>query len=261
MRSLVVLTQSESKRIIAKGLVEHPLVQEALKSGKIFVARGSTNAYFLEELLEESFEKSHYIAGQVTGDKDKLFRYGALNAEKRLPEIILEKGEKKVVKPGEYDVTSFTSNDVIIKGGNVLGSDGIAGVYLAHPAAGTIGTVMPVAVARGIPIISPVSLIKRIELGVWELAQIMGNQTFNPDYVQGLPIGIMPILGEVFTELDALELLYPDLYFGHIGSGGVGKAEGSVHFLMEGEEEKIKSAYTEITNLIRNEGQYQPDLD
>ena len=57
MRALVVLTHSECKRLIARGIKEHPEVQEALKNGRIFVSRGSTTAYVLEELLEEQIDK------------------------------------------------------------------------------------------------------------------------------------------------------------------------------------------------------------
>ena len=68
MRAIVVLTHSECKRLIARGLLKHPEIEDALKDGKIFVARGSTTAYVLEELLGKPIEKSHYIAGQVTGE-------------------------------------------------------------------------------------------------------------------------------------------------------------------------------------------------
>ncbi|NPD88806.1 MAG: hypothetical protein HGN29_08770 [Asgard group archaeon] len=261
MRALVVLTHSECKRLIARGIKQHPEVQEALEKGKIFVSRGSTTAYVLEELLGEPINKSHYVAGQVTGEKRDLFRLGSLKGEKRLKEVVIDKGVKKEVDSFKEALQSFEPGDVIFKGGNTLGSDGIAGVYLAHPEGGTIGGIVPIAIARGISIISPISLSRSIDDSVWELSQILGNKAIDKEYTMGLPIGIMPIPGEVFTEFEAFELLYPDINVFQIGSSGVGSGEGSLHFLLIGEDEDVKKAYNELVDLALKEEEYIPDID
>ena len=261
MRALIVLTHSECKRLIAKGIMELPDVKEALEKHKIFISRGSTTAYVLEELLGEKVKKEHYVAGHVTGDKKNLFRLGSLKGEKRLKEIIIEKGSKREIDDIGEEIKDFQPGDLIFKGGNALGNDGVAGVYMAHPEGGTIGRVLPVALARGIPIIVPISLSRTVEDSVWELSQILGNKTVDKEYTMGLPVGLMPIPGEVFTELEAFEELYPDIMVFHIGSSGVGDGEGSLHFLLVGEEKEIKTAYEEIINLVKNEPVYVPDVD
>ena len=261
MRALIVLTHSECKRLIARGLKEHPEVKNALDEGRIFVSRGSTTAYVLEELTGVPFEKHHYVAGQMTGDKENLFRYGGLKGEKRLKEIVIEKGVKREIENVQDELSKFEPGDIIFKGGNTLGTDGIAGVYMAHPEGGTIGGILPHAIARGISIIVPISLSRTIDDSVWELSQILGNQTVDPEYCMGLPIGIMPIPGEVFTELEAFDVLYPELNIFHIGSGGVGDGEGSLHFLLVGDELDVKQAYSEIVELIKNEEPYIPDVN
>jgi hypothetical protein len=259
MRALIVLTHSECKRLIARGIAKHPEVKEALIEGKIFVARGSTTAYVLEELLDQPIDKSHYVAGQITGDKDILFRYGSLKPDKRLKEVVIDKGNKKEVDDFKEALKDFQPGDVIFKGGNTLGADGIAGVYMAHPEGGTIGGILPIALSRGIKIIVPISLSRLIDDSVWELSQIMGNKTIDKEYTMGLPIGIMPIPGEVFTEFEALELLYPDLEVFQIGSSGVGSGEGSIHFLFVGEEEVVKTAFNDMKELAKTEPTYIPD--
>jgi len=261
MRALIVLTHSECKRLIARGLKEHPEVKSALDEGKIFVSRGSTNAYVLEELTGVPFEKCHYVAGQMTGDKENLYRYGSLKGEKRLKEVVLEKGVKREIDSLHEELKNFEPGDIIFKGGNTLGTDGIAGVYVAHPEGGTIGGILPHATTRGISIIVPISLSKTIDDSVWELSQILGSQTIDPEYCMGLPIGIMPIPGEVFTELEAFDILYPEITVFHIGSGGVGDGEGSLHFFLVGEEAEVKRAYAEIVELIKDEELYIPDVD
>lgn len=260
MRAIVVLTHSECKRLIAKGIVKYPDIEDALKDGKIFVARGSTTAYVLEELIGETIEKSLYVAGQVTGDKEKLFRLGSLAGEKRLKEIVIDKGKKREIDDIKIEIKEFMPGDVMIKGGNTLGNDGIAGVYIAHPEGGTIGAILPHATARGIPIIIPISLSRMIDDSVWELSQILGNQVVETEYCMGLPIGLMPIPGEVFTELEAFDLLYPDIHVFHIGSSGVGDAEGSLHFLLVGEDEDVKEAYSNIVSLVKLEEEYVPEI-
>ncbi len=261
MRAIIVLTHSECKRLIAKGIAELPEVKEALEKHRIFVSRGSTNAYVLEELLGEPIEKRHYVAGQMTGDKKTLYRFGSLRAEKRLKEIVIDKGVKKEVDDFKEALLEFEPGDLIFKGGNTLGSDGVAGVYMAHPIGGTIGGILPIALARGIEIFVPISLSRSVDDSVWELSQIMGNQTIDKEYAMGLPIGIMPIPGEVFTELEAFDILYPEVNVFHIGSSGVGTGEGSLHFLFVGEDEKVKAAYQGMVKLAKSDTKYVPDTD
>jgi hypothetical protein len=261
MRAIVVLTHSECKRLIAKGIAQLPEVKEALEKHRIFVSRGSTTAYVLEELLGEPIEKRHYVAGQMTGDKRTLYRFGSLKAEKRLKEIVIDKGVKKEVDDLKEALSEFEPGDIIFKGGNTLGSDGIAGVYMAHPMGGTIGGILPIALARGIEIVVPISLSRTCEDSVWELSQIMGNQIIDKEYAMGLPIGIMPIPGEVFTELEAFDILYPEVNVFHIGSGGVGTGEGSLHFLFIGEEEKVQAAYQDMVKIAKSDTKYVPDTE
>ncbi len=259
MKSLIVLTQTECKRIIARGIMLHPLVKKALKSGKIFIARGSTNAFIVEELTNNKIEKNRYVAGQIVGDNTNFRRFSIVESTKRLNEIIIDNGSLQEVSDLHTEISSFGPSDLILKGASVIGEDWIAGVYMSNDKAGTIGIVMPVAIARGIPIVIPVSLIKRSSERVMTLAEILGNKTFNEEFTMGDPIGIMPIPGEIFTELDALELLYPEVDFYHIGSGGVGKAEGALHFLLEGDEEEVQAAYSDIIEIIKKESEtYQP---
>ena len=120
MRAIVVLTHSECKRLIAKGIAQLPEVKEALESHRIFVSRGSTTSYILEELLGEPIKKQHYVAGQMTGDKETLYRFGSLKAEKRLKEIVIDKGVKREVDNFQEALLEFKPGDLIFKGGNTL---------------------------------------------------------------------------------------------------------------------------------------------
>ncbi len=51
MRLNIVLTVSESKRLIAKGVAKLEFVQKARQEGTVAIAKGSTNGYVVEEIL------------------------------------------------------------------------------------------------------------------------------------------------------------------------------------------------------------------
>ena len=59
MMMSAVLTVSESKRLIAKGVAASEVLQTALENGTVAVAKGTTNSYIVEELLGE--EIRHFL--------------------------------------------------------------------------------------------------------------------------------------------------------------------------------------------------------
>jgi hypothetical protein len=69
---VVTLTPSESKRLIAKGVMKLEEVPRALKHGAIIISLGTTNAYVAEEILNavsesiECIDKQRYAAGVIT---------------------------------------------------------------------------------------------------------------------------------------------------------------------------------------------------
>ncbi len=87
-KASVVLTVAESKRLIAKGVVALPSVQRALKDGMIAVAKGTTNAYIVEELLGKPIDKPAYTIG-VTLPQKMMHTTGF--REQKLPNVVLKK--------------------------------------------------------------------------------------------------------------------------------------------------------------------------
>ena len=69
MKSIVTLTPEESKRLIAKAVIQMEVVREAKKNGIIGLARCSSCAYILEELIGRKLDNllkygSGFISGQ-----------------------------------------------------------------------------------------------------------------------------------------------------------------------------------------------------
>ncbi|MCP4762846.1 MAG: hypothetical protein GY870_13790 [archaeon] len=253
IKKIYTLTPSQSKALIAKGIIALPQVKDAMEKGKIFVCRGTTGAYILEELYrvtnttpKEGLNKGDYVAGQVYIDK-KFCSLG-INPGPRVKEIYFEKGQPIFIEDRIQVVSRFQKGDIVLKGGNALDPNGIVGVFAGDvKQGGTIGTIMGCVYTRGVELIIPIGLEKMVYTTIEEISQSIGaNNILKP--LEGMKIGMIPMVGNVFTEMEALEQLFM-VDTMHVGSGGVGGAEGSVSILVETEfEEEI----TKIDELFSN---------
>lgn len=243
MKAELTLTVPESKRLIGRAVKEHRAVKQALKEGIVVIALGSTNAFVLEEIAGKSIEKERYIAGLIDENGTCV-----VPKENRLREVVLEKG-KRVEEDTESVVRRMKSKDVFIKGANAIDFEGIAGVMMASLTGGTIAKVLGILKARGTKIIIPVGLEKLIPSSISEISKITG--IYGVDYANGIPAGIMPVSGEIITEIEAFDILTGvNAYV--IASGGIGNAPGSKTFLVEGNERSVKKAIG-IVNRLKGE--------
>ncbi|MCS4542320.1 MAG: hypothetical protein HY929_08430 [Euryarchaeota archaeon] len=241
MRLQITLIPPESKKLIAKAVVELDVVKNALKNGIIAIALGTTTSYIAEALTNKQIPKEKYVAGIVTQD-----RTCVVPTNERISEIILKNGRPYPV-PIDKAVAEMDGNDVFIKGANAVDPDRHAGVFLASTVGGTIGRNLGILMARGINIIVPVSLEKLIPISVIEASKEAGITKI--DYSMGVPIGIMPIVGgKVVTEIEAIEILTGARAI-PIGAGGVKGAEGSITLIVKGTEEQIKKAIELIEGI------------
>ncbi|HEX3014976.1 MAG TPA: hypothetical protein VHQ46_01105 [Desulfobacteria bacterium] len=227
MRAVFSLTTAESKRLIAKGVVNTPVIQHALHNGKIIIAGGITNAYVVEELLGIKIEEKYrYTAGIVTQGGFQC----VTPAEDRIQPYVVEQG-KVSDKLWVEALEEFTADDVMVKGANALDAEGIAGVIVSNPAGGTIGRALGIVSARGSNLLVPVGLEKMVP-SVSAAARAAGIGRM--DYSLGQPVGLIPIInGTVITEIIALEQMF-DVKATCIGCGGVGGSEGAVTLVIEG---------------------------
>ncbi len=229
MKAQFSLTSSESKRLIGKSVSRHPKVKKALRTGIIAIGLGSTNAFVIEEILKKKMEKERYVAGFVDGKGPCV-----VPAPERVPEVVLKNGKVVDEKPGEI-VKKMKQTDVFIKGANALDFDGVAGVMMASETGGTVAEVLGVIKARGVNLIIPVGLEKLVPYSINEVSKETG--IFSTDYSIGIPVGVMPVAGEVITEIEALETFGVSAIV--IGSGGLGDGEASKVFQIEGEKKQV----------------------
>jgi len=238
-----VLTPSMSKRLIGKGILAHPSVHEVLDKGTLVIVAGTTNGYVAEEVLD--------AIGQRKGFSREGFRRGAVvppgqpAAIGKPADVVIVNG---VWQKGLtiFDVAdSLKAGDVILKGANALSGDlRKAAVLIGDPKAGTAGAAIPAVVGRRVRLIVPVGLEKRVCEDLDDLAAALNS----PD-AEGPRL--LPLPGEPFTELHAIEML-TDATAMLVAAGGIRGAEGAVWIAVHGENDCVAAA-EELIRSVESE--------
>jgi hypothetical protein len=217
----IVLTVSESKRLIAKGVAAMPAVRDALADGVVAVATGSTNAYVVEELTGKPIEKNAYMTGATL--PAGIGRKGLLS--RKVPDVVLRKGEPVEGAQATEIVGEMGPGDVFIKGANAVHyQTGKAGILIGHPTGGTIGATIGAIVSRRIALVVPVGLEKCVA---------------------------EPIDAQIITEIEALKLLTGADAM-QSAAGGLAGAEGAVRLVARGTAEEI-GRVTELADAVHGE--------
>ncbi len=250
-KALVTLTPAESKRLLAKSVAAMPEVKKALESGIIIFARGTTNTYVAEEIMQTNAEnkaaydhkiinKAEYSRGVVThGELTSNQRRGTGN------DFVLKNGKVWEIRPQEV-ISQFTRNDVFFKGANAVDAWGEAGVLCASADAGTIGYAMMSLIARDANLIVPVGLEKMIP-SVEDALNVTG--VYNYKYSTGSPVVLIPLVkAKVVTEIQALAILF-GVSATMVGAGGIGGSEGTVALVIEGDEASVDKAFDLIKSI------------
>ena len=134
-------------------------------------------------------------------------------------------------------VDLLREGDLIVKGANALDLERKqAAVLIGHPKAGTAGLALPVVAGRRVKLLVAVGLEKRVSGDLYTLFQKLNAPG-------GSGYRLLPLPGEVFTELDAVKLLTKaDACL--MSAGGVCGAEGSCWLLVTGTKEQEDVAQT-----------------
>jgi hypothetical protein len=230
MKIEAVLTVAQSKRLIARGVAQHPYVKAAFHNGIIGICRGTTCSSVAEEFLGRTIEKFCYTTG-VTMPKNPFPSVTA--AQEVMHDIIIRRGE--IHRDGETVIEAaknMSPGDVIIKGANALNyANGIAGCLVGHPAGGTSGGFWGPLYGRKLRLIIPVGLEKEIAGDILDVSDECMEE--NPGSA------LMPLTGVIITEIEAICILTGARAI-QIAAGGIRGAEGSVRLLISGNPEEIR---------------------
>ncbi|HHL39149.1 MAG TPA: hypothetical protein ENJ37_01445 [Deltaproteobacteria bacterium] len=242
-RALVVLTPSESKRLIAEAVCRLAEVRAALSKGRVVVFGGTTNAFVAERLTGRPVDRYWFAAGRIGGGL-----LGANERERRAAPVVVVDGRQVDMSPAEA-LEDFTARDVCIKGANAVDTSGMAGVLLADERGGSIGSALGIVAARGANLVVPVGLEKLIP-SVAEAATMCG--TGRVGRATGLAVGFMPIVGaRVVTEIEAVETLFGSsgVRAVHVASGGVDGSEGAVVLALHGPSAGLRAAFRRLEEM------------
>ncbi|MCB2225872.1 MAG: hypothetical protein KQH53_04270 [Desulfarculaceae bacterium] len=251
--AMVVLSPSQSRRLVAKGAVASPIFQKAYQDGMVIIGRGITNAYVCEELFDISIANK---ANQTVG----LVCDGGTNNARTPPPCtwhVIEKGKVLEDADSNAEVAKFRQGDVVVKGANAIDHTGLTGTYASSLKCGTMGAMWPYVTPRGGEFIVPVSLEKMVPC-VMTAAQHSGVYHF--DKSTGMPAKIVMLPeAKAITEIEALGILCGVKAY-QIGAGGVAGSEGSVHLAIEGDADKVDQAFELCVSLKDEPPVGMPDV-
>ncbi|MHC4713149.1 MAG: hypothetical protein ACYTAN_07745 [Planctomycetota bacterium] len=248
MQTQVVLTSSQSKRLIAKGIVKWQPFKEALRSGIVAICKGTTDAYICEELLGPDFEKWRYVTGR-TGPAGGDTSW----ARADLGDVVLENGDSLEGVSVTDVVSKMGPGDIFLKGANAMNYDlGQAAVLIGHPTGGTVGAALGTMISRKVRLVHPTGLEKNIPGDLPEAVRRLAEE----DEAIGETWGLWATHGELFTEIEAIDSLF-NLEAVPIGAGGIAGAEGSVTLALFGERSEIDKALR-LIGEIQKEPPFSP---
>jgi len=231
VQAQIVLTVSESKRLIARSVARMPIVKKALKEGMVIIAKGTTNTYVAEEILGEKIAHGPYILGKTFPAKGgKPFK-----PAEGLSEVIIVKGEHKKRLTVEEAVKRLQPGDIVIKGANALNYENkTAGVIIGSSSCGTTGKIMPYVVARKAHLVIPVGLEKQVSGSVVDIANKMRQPV---ESLNDIP-SMFLLTGHIITEIEALQS-FADVSVFQAAAGGIGGAEGAVRIICRGSRSQV----------------------
>jgi hypothetical protein len=247
----IKLTVSESKRLIAKGVVELPMIKKAMKKGMVVICKGTTNTYIAEELLGKDIKPGALVYGKVYPEKGG----EKLPAAEPLPEVVFVDGKYKPELSLSAALKKLKPGDVVIKGANALDYENeTAGVFIGAPDAGTSGKIMPYIIARKANLLIPVGLEKQVSCNVADLQLKLRQPHESINFVPSMFL----LTGHIFTEIEAIKALTEVEVF-QAGSGGIGGAQGAVWLVARGPRAKVEKAL-KIASQVHGEPPFTAEI-
>ncbi len=245
-----LITPAAGKRLIAKALTKHPVINEALESKTVVIIAGTTNGYVAEEILScigqaDDFSRKRFFRGVVLPPGGPVTSEGRAMDESGFPGDVIIKGGIWQKGLTIFDIVNdLKEGDVILKGANALNLPlRQAGIYIGDPFGGTIVAALQAVVGRRVRLILPVGIEKRIYGDMNELALRL-----NVPGAQGPRL--LPVTGEIFTEIEAISFL-TGAKAEQVAGGGVSGAEGAFWLAVSGSDEEVKSSQKLLNSISR----------
>lgn len=240
MKAQVTLTVPEAKLLIARAIASLPEVQRAAEDGKILL-KGGTTVSALSEILAKMPLR---ISGRVTPRGTTSAKHVAADYPHS---ILIEKGRVRNIDATFVDeVAGLGRGDVVVMGANALDIHGNAAMMAGAPLGGGPGRAISGMMAEGVTVIIAVGLEKLIPCSVSEAVRAAGRRDVDVSY--GMAVGLIPLVGRVVTEREALAIM-ADVRCTVIGRGGIFGAEGATTMVIDGSPEDVERALKAVEGV------------
>jgi hypothetical protein len=237
----VTLTVEESKELIAKNILNHPKFKQAYESGCLVLKGGTTVSRISENVTGISLR----ICGRIT---ERGTVSSSINS--KAPHTLIY-SQGLVENIDEELVKRFSQLDqsaLIVCSANAIDIHGHAVLMAGSNGGGTIGQSISSWQTEGADLLIPVGLEKLVPGNLKESVSFASRK--NVDFSNGMSVGLMPLYGELFTEIEAFELM-GDVSVHVIGSGGLLGAKGSKTFQIKGDDAAI-DRILDLVSLIKS---------
>jgi hypothetical protein len=241
MKATITLTVAEGKRLIAKAIAAMPEVVQARAVGRILLKGGTTVSAVAEELTGRPMR----ISGRITPQGLK----SAAHITDAPHYVLLERGSRRGLQPEELlDVVGrLGPGDLFIAGANIIDAYGGAALMASTPLGGNGGRILSPIMGEGIATIVAASLEKLVPGTVAEAVRAASRR--GVELSMGAPVGLMPLVGTLVTEVEAVRSLAP-VHCQVIGRGGIQGAEGSTTLIVWGERPDVQHVF-EIARALK----------
>lgn len=244
VRVQITLTVAEAKWLIAKAIAQLPEVRRAQAEGSILFKGGTTVSAVCEELCGEPLAILGRISpagARTSAAPGAVSRHCAL-----LRAGILEAVQERLEAVAE----SLGPADVIIVGANAIDAFGHAAMMIGVRGGGAPWRVLAGVMADHAHVLIAVGSEKLVPGNLQEI--LTRTSRLDVDRADGMAVGLVPLVGKVITEVEALQILGGvDCWI--IGKGGIGGAEGATTLVAQGSKEAITAVLAAVA-AVRGKG-------
>ena len=234
----VNLTVAEGKRLIAKGIANHPQVKERMKKGTIVILTGSTNTYIAEELVNLSEPHGSFVLGYITPAKGTPnFKEGVTPTK----DITIIDGEWVDV-PYEEALKNAKKGDIVFKGANMMN-------YEKKQTALCIGSTDGGPARRvretEADLFIPIGLEKETSGDLSVFVDLLTNK---PENVSAPRIWLHPSDAIIYTEIEAIKTV-ASVNVIPFAVGGIAGREGGISLAIYGQQEEVQKALDIVASV------------
>ncbi len=249
----VVLTGSESRRLISRAVSRLEEVGEALGSHRIILGSSSKAPDILEALgfgPIPAEERGLYVCGMIRAEGLCTTDFDVVR------DVTLIEGGSTSGRVSREVLDSLGPGDVYIKSPNILGSRGRAGVLAGAPNCGFVGHMVFERGGQGLSFVAPTLLLKSAPVDLSNLEETVDQGSFRREasalvgYSCGMSVNLVPLPEEtrVITEIEAIRALF-GLEARPMGMSGVGSGSDAIALSVRGPDEGVEAFWEYLCSI------------